>query len=115
MAVGADQRVSLCTYIAFLFGSRRAIESVLTARGVFPLAVLLTISAGLAREYDGEYLVAEPWYVFVPLVVALGMATALWLVLLATSWRFLPIGVPGYRAYLQFLTCYLLTAPMAWL
>ena len=109
------QRVSLLSYVAFLFGARRAIEAVLSARAVFPLAVLLTISAGFAREYDGEYLVAEPWYVLVPLAVALAMGTVLFLVLLATSWRFHPPGASGGRTYLQFLTCYLLTAPLAWL
>ena len=54
MGKPADQRISLLTYIAFLFGSRRAIEAILSAHGVLPIAVLLTVSAGLAREYDGE-------------------------------------------------------------
>lgn len=96
------QRVSLLSYVAFLFGARRAIEAVLSARAVFPLAVLLTISAGFAREYDGEYLVAEPWYVLVPLAVALAMGTVLFLVLLATSWRFHPPGVSGGRSICSF-------------
>jgi hypothetical protein len=115
MPASPRQRVSLLTYASFLFGSRRAIETILVARGVFPLALLLTISAGFAREYDGEYLVAEPWYVLVPLVVALAMGTVLWLVLMAASRYFLPPDAAPGRVYAGFLTCYLLTAPMAWL
>lgn len=101
--------------VAFLFGSRQAIRAALDCRWLFGVAVLLTISAGFAREYDGEYLAAKPWYLAVPLLVSLSMGSALYLVLISCLWRSLPKGVSPGRAWLGFLTCYLLLAPTAWL
>lgn len=100
---------------AFLLGNAKAIRSALQCRELFWIALLLTISAGFAREYDGEYLVAEPWYLVVPFVVSMTMGSVLFLVLLAVSARSLPKGIPIVRLWLAFLTGYLLLSPSAWL
>ncbi len=108
-------RFTAFSLVAFLLGSRRAIRAALGCRGLFWIAVLLTISGGFAREYDGEYLVAEPWYLAVPLLVSLAMGSVLFLVLTWCFWRSLPQGLSPGRAWLGFLACYLLLAPTAWL
>ena len=46
----------------FLTGERSAVRAL--AAGVLPLRTLfaLTVFAAVFREYDGEYLAAEPWH-----------------------------------------------------
>lgn len=98
-----------------LFGHAASICMALRARRLLPVAVLLTLSAGLAREYDGEYLVAQPWFLFVPLLVASALGSILWMLLERTSWRFCRAHVTAGESWRGFITCYLLTAPAAWL
>src|SRR5262245_57749724 len=65
----------------FLIGQRGAIETAARqGRRLVWIALLLVVSAGLAREYDGEDLLARPWFVLAPLAVSLPMALTLWTV-----------------------------------
>jgi hypothetical protein len=110
--------MTLLTLVRYLFtGSSDAIRAVAASRGAAWVGLAFVLSAGLARDYDGEYLPARPWVLAVPFAAAVGMATIL----------FVPVYVgmrptrPGQgwprvgRTYGAFVGLFLLTAPLAWL
>eukprot|EP00913_Durusdinium_trenchii_P023355 g21933.t1 len=79
------------------------------------LGFVLVLSAGFAREYDGEDLLYAPWHLLLPLAASLVTSFILLALLMlfamrpeSGNWSFLQ----GYRA---FLGLYWLTAPLAWL
>lgn len=49
------------TLLECLLGRRSAILELASAPGTFSAGLLLLLSAGLAREYDGVFLPFEPW------------------------------------------------------
>ena len=103
----------------YLFGSREAILALAAHRWTPAVGVLLCLSAGLARSYDGEDLAAEPWHVLRPLAAALVGATLLFgLLRLVAPDRTKPHPDAGWShraSLLGFAGLYLCTAPMAWL
>ena len=64
--------MTLSTLPRYLLGRESAILEVIESRGVLLLGFLFVLSAGFAREYDGEDLVAEPWHVLIPLAASVG-------------------------------------------
>lgn len=111
--------MTLLTLARYLFtGSADAIRTIAASRGAVWVGLAFVLSAGLSREYDGEYLLARPWVLFVPFAAAIGLATVLFVPLYVGT-RGLPGAdpstprvVPGYRALVGL---FLLTAPLAWL
>src|SRR5689334_13923794 len=70
--------MTLRTLARYLFtGSPDAIRTIAASRGAVWAGLAFVLSAGLAREYDGEYLVARPWVLAVPFAAAVGLATLL--------------------------------------
>jgi hypothetical protein len=103
------------TLFWYLLGGRRAILDVAANRWALPVGFLFVLSAGFAREYDGEDLWHEPWHVFLPLGASL--LSSLLLFCLAYV-RVDIVGAPRpefFSAYLSFLGLFWLTAPLAWL
>lgn len=101
--------------IGYLFGSREAILALATNRNTIWLGLIFVISAGFAREYDGEDLRHEPWHLLLPLVASLGTSFILfWLVALVGWGRGAGLDAFGSR-YPAFLGLYWMTAPLAWL
>src|SRR5206468_2426101 len=73
------------------------------------------LSAGLAREYDGEDLLAEPWHLAIPLGASLASSFLLFAVAYVVAvFRGAPCE-PFYGRYLYFLGLFWMTAPLAWL
>lgn len=78
------------------------------------IAGLLVLSAALGREYDGEYLLAEPWHLAISPGASFLVAFVIYLGVRSVGpwsggpW---PRLLPGFR---QFLTLFWLTAPLAW-
>lgn len=109
-------RLGAGTVFQFLLGRRKAIELLARERrALLVIALLFVVSAGFAREYDGEDLLARPWFVLVPLAVSLPMALTFFLVLYGFG-RLIKIrGLRFGAGALAFLTCYWMTAPLAWL
>src|SRR5436190_2016610 len=72
-------------------------------------------SACVEREYDGEDLRAEPWYLLIPfgasLVTSLLLFNEVWH--RGRKHRIEPM--PFWRSYRGFLALYWATAPLAWL
>ena len=103
------------TWLAFLLGRRTAILAVASSRQSLWLGLLFVLSAGLAREYDGAYLLRESWHLVLPLVASLGTSALLFtLVRLAARAHKLRTltWIEGYRVVLAF---FWMTAPLAWL
>jgi hypothetical protein len=106
------------TLIQFLFGSRRGIVDVANCRHAVWLGMLLVISAGFAREYDGEDLLHEPWYVLLPLGASLLTSFLLFVLLqtvLSTGDQDQGASFSFLSKYRAFLGLYWMTAPLAWL
>ena len=107
--------VSLRTLGGYLLGLRASIASVAADPRSWKIGLALAFAASVAREYDAEYLVAEPWHVlFGPaasLVAALILALVLDVVFAPHS-RGGPGTVPLAR---RFLGLFWMTAPLAFL
>jgi len=55
------------TLLRYLIGDRKAILAIAGSRHSLWIGFLFVLSAGLAREYDGEDLLHEPWHALIPL------------------------------------------------
>lgn len=104
----------------YLVGDRRAILDVARSPWSVLIGVLFVMSAGLAREYDGEYLLLEPWHALRPLGASLASGTLLFIIVhLAAIIRGDSAGAnerpPLHRAYVSWMGLFWMTAPMAWL
>lgn len=85
------------------------------SRDVRWLGALFVLSAGFAREYDGEYLLADWWYLVIPLVASLVGSFALTLLVWVTAWIRGVRTVGLLSTYGAILNAYWMTAPLAWL
>jgi hypothetical protein len=135
-------RGTLATYGLFLLGDGAAIRRLAATPRLWLVGLLFTFSAGLAREYDAEDLLAEPWHLLIAPGASLVAATALWLFVQLSGirrWVWSPATPqtsstqpdtePGLEApptnpppaprlrdsYLTFLGLFWMTAPLAWL
>lgn len=107
--------MSLLTWLKFLRGDSRAIREIANCPQAVWLGLLFVLSAGIPREYDGEDLLREPYYLLVPLVASLATSFALyWVARILAGYLPAANGTSptGYRG---FLACYWMTAPMAWI
>lgn len=108
------------TWLRYLIGDRQAILEVAANRRAVWIGFLFVLSAGFAREYDGEDLLHEPWYLFFPLIASLITSFVLFLcsdnapaeLLSDNPPAYVPAWIPRYGS---FLGLYWLTAPLAWL
>src|SRR5690349_21302235 len=75
------------TLLAYLVGSRKAVLQVANSRTALWLGLLFVLSAGFAREYDGEDLWHEPWHLMLPLVASLGTSFVLYLIVYFAAFR----------------------------
>ncbi len=123
-------RGSLMTLALFLVGNKIAIRRLAATPYLWAVGLLLTFSAGLAREYDAEYLIAEPWHLLIAPGASLGAATLLWLLLQLSGITCWQLGVFSERdaskplvkgapwvpePFIVFLGLFWLTAPLAWI
>lgn len=102
------------TLPGFLVGKREAILEVAGEKRAVWVGLLFVVAAGLAREYDQEDLLREPWHLGIPVAASVGLSLVLY-VLVRMAMR--PRGEyerPGFwRGYRQFLGLFWMTAPMA--
>ncbi|MFO0808252.1 MAG: hypothetical protein U0746_06490 [Gemmataceae bacterium] len=103
------------TLLRYLIGDRDAILQIAASRRAFWLGLAFVLSAGFAREYDGEDLTAEPWHLVIPLAASLVSSLLLFsLLFLKVAWND-PRRPAQWSAYGSFLTLFWMTAPLAWL
>ena len=107
--------MTISTCFQYLLGQRRAILEIAETKSALWLGLLLVVSAGFAREYDGEDLLHEPWHLALPLVASLATSFILFCVLLMASSNNDSPGASFLRTYRMFLGLYWMTAPLAWL
>lgn len=105
------------TLLKFLIGDRETILQLAADPRTPAVGALFVFSAGLAREYDGEYLLAEPWHLLLPFGVSLFLASVLFVsTLVGPRLPDQPQPRPPLgRRYLAFLGLFWWTAPLAWL
>lgn len=103
------------TIAAYLVGSRAAILRIAESRWALPVGLALVVSGALARNYDGQDLLAEPWVLLAGVVISTVNALVLFGLVYGVAWlrdSELPPFLSGYRS---FLGLFWMTAPMAWL
>jgi hypothetical protein len=105
--------VGIRTLIRYLVGDEDAILELAGNRWSLLVGLLFVLSAGFAREYDGQDLLHEPWHLLIPLAVSVVASLGLF----AIVRQAIPAGYrPAFRpAYISFLGLFWLTAPLAWL
>lgn len=103
--------VTLLTLVKFLAGHSDAIRAVAGSKGALWLGLAFVLVAGLAREYDQKDLLAEPWWLIVPLLVSLALAFVQFLFFWILRTRSSTLSTAD--AFRAFLTCFWMTAPLA--
>lgn len=115
IAMQTTDALTIRDYAAYLVGNRQAILRIAKSRGAVWIGALFVLSAGLAREYDGEDLRAEPWHLAIPFgasfVTSFVLFGAVWLA--GRKRRAEPM--PFWKSYRGFLSLYWASAPLAWL
>jgi len=101
--------------VAYLFGKRSAIERIATCPQAVLLGLAFVISAGFAREYDGEDLLHEPWHLALPLAASLTTSLVLYCLLHGAASQHASSRVAFLPTYRRFLALYWMTAPLAWI
>ncbi|MFT3687020.1 MAG: hypothetical protein QM783_19215 [Phycisphaerales bacterium] len=97
------------TLAGVLFLRRDALLRAFHSRWSLIIGAILVFSAGIARNYDGEDLLAQPWWLAAPFGASLVTSFLLWVCF--AIWA-KPIR---FSDYFGFLGVYWLTAPLAWL
>jgi hypothetical protein len=103
------------TLLRYLIGDRQAVLETASDRRAVLYGFLFVLSAGFAREYDGQDLLHEPWHLFLPLGVSLLTSFVLFTLFYGVA---LLKGAPGpsfFVGYRSFLGLFWMTAPLAWL
>jgi hypothetical protein len=109
------QAVTPLTLIGFLMGRRSAILDVAASPHALVLGGVLVLSAGFAREYDGEDLLHEPWHLLIPHGASLLTAFLLYMLVRLTGIGKTQQPPAFFRGFPMFLRLYWMTAPLAWL
>ncbi len=107
--------MSVVTVLAYLVGSRAAILRIATTPGATWLGLVFVLSAGFAREYDGEDLLAQPWHVLLPLGVSLVLSSALFCLIMPIARSQGACQGTFWGNYHIFLRLFWMTAPIAWI
>ncbi len=105
--------MTVSTLLRYLIGNRQAILDLASSRWSLLVGALFVLSAGFAREYDGNDLRMEPWHLALPFGASLVSSLALFCLAWCGQFRKEPRPV-FISAYLSFLGLFWMTAPLAW-
>jgi hypothetical protein len=106
--------MTIRTLVRFLFGDRDAILKISNSRFTLLLGLLFVLSAGFAREYDGEDLWHEPWHLLIPLGASLVSSFILYCLVEGIAYC-RSKNNSFWSGYRLFLSLFWMTAPLAWL
>jgi hypothetical protein len=107
--------MSPTTLLLFLAGHRESIRQVATHKHSIWIGALFVLSAALAREYDGEYLLADPQYLLIPFAASLVASFFLFNIVYAITNRKSKLSAGYLACWRSFLGLFWMTAPLAWL
>jgi len=105
--------MSLFDCVKFLFGDRGAIERVAACRSTIWVGLVFVLMASLAREYDQEDLVHEPWLLLLSPLASLAVASLLFAFVRGIGGgdqQTMPIAA----AWRRFVGLFWMTGPLAW-
>lgn len=106
---GGTGRLTIGHMLGVLVGRGESIRIAAQDRATIWVGAVIVAAAGLAREYDGEYLVREPWHLLIPFAASLLLS----LTLFSAVDGGIPNVQPFWRRYRAFLGVFWMTAPMA--
>jgi hypothetical protein len=101
--------------LLYLVGNRAASLTLAAHPHAWIVGLIFVLSAGFAREYDGEDLLHAPWVLLYPLGASIISSFLLYLVLYGLRALKRLRGRSFFAAYRSFLNLFWLTAPLAWL
>ena len=96
----------------FLIGDPDAMLALPRAKGALLLGLVLVLGTGLAREYDGEDLLHEPWHALIPLAASLVPSSLLSLLVWLGMRRRSRNATPLAAFAPQMLAAFWMTAPI---
>ncbi len=99
--------------LGLLIGRRQSILNIARSPAALWVGLLLVFSATMAREYDQHWLLHDWWHLLLPL----GASLAISIIQFSIFWlrRPRPSDASFRESYRAFLTCFWMTAPLAWL
>ena len=100
------------TFAKYLIGRRSGIEEIARCPAAVWLGLAFVLLAGIARDYDGEDLVAQPYWLIVPFIASAATSFLLYGLAVVIARPQPPLKRVSYQAI---LSLYWLTAPMAWI
>lgn len=106
--------MSIAKLLKFFVGNEKAILEIGDTKPALWLGLSFVLSAGFAREYDGEDLLHEPWHLLIPLGASLLSSFVLYGVVWCVAFC-RKAKNPFWHGYIRFLTLFWMTAPLAWL
>jgi hypothetical protein len=106
--------VNLSTLGRFMFGSANAIREVASNRAALWIGIVLVILTGIARNYDQNFILESPFWLFGSLIFSFFSGSFIYLVLIRgfASRRF---DMKPENQWLSFMGVFWMTAPIAWL
>ncbi|MDC0936378.1 hypothetical protein OAS39_08830 [Pirellulales bacterium] len=106
--------MNLLDLAGYFIGRRQSIERIALCHWSLLVGGVFVLSAGFAREYDGEDLSQEPWHVLLPLAASLTTSLVLYGVLFLAVRQHATSAIKPLSMYRSFLSLYWMTAPLAW-
>jgi hypothetical protein len=103
------------TLMLYLVGNRHAILTLAASRWTLALGAIFVLSAALARDYDQEDLLHEPWHLLVPFGASLLSSLVLFGLACVAPRQKVETWPGRLGAYFSFLGLFWMTAPLAWL
>src|SRR5437016_6114505 len=107
--------MNIKAFLLYLIGSRTAILEIAGNRHTLWVGAVFVLSAGLAREYDGEDLLHEPAYLLLPYLASLITSFLLFVMTHRESVGESAPVKSFFQQYRMFLGLFWMTAPLAWL
>lgn len=114
-AATSPAAISIVTIAKYLTGQKDAILALAAYRKLWLLAAVFVLSAGFAREYDGEDLLHEPWHLLIPHAASIVTSVLLYLLVRLPAVRSRQTFSQFIAGYPLFLGLFWMTAPMAWI
>lgn len=107
------EAITLKTVVQFLLFNREATLKVAASSQARWLGLMFVLLAAIAREYDGEYLPAEPWHLLLPLAASLIGCLVLFLLVRLMAWCRQVRKLSLFTHFGVLLNLYWMTAPLA--